>query len=182
MCWSICSQRFNLGVVPSFVRCLVGCFDVHANEVVFVQARRPQPVPLRHNRCPSSRLLLRLRFAASPPERQSRNRSTAVIMTPRTPNRCSNDGRFGALPSPHSQTLVAGRLPAATRAWLTGCEANKLRRLIHQSHQHVAAGTPREVVGYRQVGQVMRRARPSLAREGRGNPRSRLDRSTSFGS
>ena len=37
----------------------------------------------------------------------------------------ANGSIRGARPAPHSQTFVAGRLPAATRAALTGCPASQ---------------------------------------------------------
>ncbi len=40
--------------------------------------------------------------------------------------------RCGALPCPQSQIALAGGLPAAIRAWLTGWRCEHLGRLAHQ--------------------------------------------------
>ena len=59
-----------------------------------------------------------------------------MIMHPdRTPNRSANVGSWAAWPWPHSHACVAGFLPAAIRARLTGCPSNTRAdwSMIHRS-------------------------------------------------
>ena len=96
-----------------------------------------------------------------------RSRSTAVIIAPRGPY-CSANGRSrGAWPRPHSQTFVAGRLPAFCRADVHRMVAKHADASSHQLAQHVAARAARIVFEHRLIGDVVRRPGSRVVRERR---------------
>ena len=151
-------QGLDLGVGPALVAGLVGGLDVDADEVVILQGGDPGTalggvvgVEVAGGR----------RGRRSGPSRRAsptpRTRSTAEMIAPFSPCRSGNSGATGALPWPQSQIALAGRLPAASRARLTGWSRTTSAPASHQLAEQLGAGAPREVIDGGLVGTIVRR-------------------------